>query len=57
MNRLFLLILCFFSVSCVAKSKPASEAIWTPREIDLPDDDELEDDDLPEAGEDDTGEG
>ena len=57
MNRLFLIIFCFFSVSCVAKSKPASETTWSPREIDLPDDEELEDEDLPEAGEDDTGEG
>ena len=57
MNRLFLLIFCFFSVSCVANHEPARESSWTPREIDLPDDEELDEEDLPEAGEDDTGEG
>ena len=57
MSRFFLLVFCFFFVSCVAKHKPASEPSWIPRDIDLPDDEELDDDDLPEAGEDDTGEG
>ena len=55
--RLILLVLCFLSVSCVAKSQPASGPSLVPRDIDFPDDEELEDDDLPEAGEDDTGEG
>lgn len=55
MFKLFLLVFCFFIVSCVAKRDSAPEPSWTQRDIVLPDDDEIDEDDIPEAGEDDTG--
>lgn len=42
-------------MSCVAKRDSAPEPSWTQRDIVLPDDDEIDEDDIPEAGEDDTG--